>query len=200
MKFFNDPPDPAERRKEVIDISYMTHDCFHFSQKGHALGINAEKCVSDSLLVPIRNRKVDCTVGLIRLKFTQNCFPTEPLSSRAAMINIWNHGWALWTASKVGPHEKWNEVNFQAANRNIRAHNLATEQDSSLDDQNTHIWSITQTCYPRFFPCMKQKTSLCIFEYSGWLSGKFGQFWKHASGPNTTLYMTVISVVALVTS
>lgn len=38
MKSFNAPDDPAHRFDEVIDISYITHDCFHFSQKGHALG------------------------------------------------------------------------------------------------------------------------------------------------------------------
>lgn len=38
MKLFNAPSDPLRRNEEVIDISYITHDCFHFSQKGHALG------------------------------------------------------------------------------------------------------------------------------------------------------------------
>lgn len=38
MKLFNAPEDPVHRYDEVIDISYITHDCFHFSQKGHALG------------------------------------------------------------------------------------------------------------------------------------------------------------------
>lgn len=38
MKLFNAPLDPKHRYDEVIDISYITHDCFHFSQKGHALG------------------------------------------------------------------------------------------------------------------------------------------------------------------
>lgn len=38
MKLFNAPEDPAQKYNEVIDISYITHDCFHFSQKGHALG------------------------------------------------------------------------------------------------------------------------------------------------------------------
>lgn len=36
------------RFSQVIDISYITHDCFHFSQKGHALGkwvINFKKLV-----------------------------------------------------------------------------------------------------------------------------------------------------------
>ncbi|KAG5881983.1 hypothetical protein JTB14_036566 [Gonioctena quinquepunctata] len=40
MKLFNAPDDPAHRFDEVIDISYITHDCFHFSQKGHALAAN----------------------------------------------------------------------------------------------------------------------------------------------------------------
>lgn len=39
IKLFNAPDDPVRRYDEVIDISYITHDCFHFSQKGHALGM-----------------------------------------------------------------------------------------------------------------------------------------------------------------
>lgn len=38
MRAFNALDDPARRFEEVLDISYITHDCFHFSQKGHALG------------------------------------------------------------------------------------------------------------------------------------------------------------------
>ncbi|KAI4460272.1 phospholipase b plb1 [Holotrichia oblita] len=38
MKIFNAPTDLSRLYDEVIDISYITHDCFHFSQKGHALG------------------------------------------------------------------------------------------------------------------------------------------------------------------
>lgn len=38
MKLFNAHPDPSRRFEKVIDISFITHDCFHFSQKGHALG------------------------------------------------------------------------------------------------------------------------------------------------------------------
>ncbi|CAH0558649.1 unnamed protein product [Brassicogethes aeneus] len=38
MKLFNAPKDIKQTFDEVIDISYITHDCFHFSQKGHALG------------------------------------------------------------------------------------------------------------------------------------------------------------------
>ncbi|XP_075215113.1 phospholipase B1, membrane-associated-like [Lycorma delicatula] len=40
MKLFNAPLDPELRKKEVIDISYVTYDCFHFSQKGHAMAAN----------------------------------------------------------------------------------------------------------------------------------------------------------------
>ncbi|CAG9769266.1 unnamed protein product [Ceutorhynchus assimilis] len=40
IKLFNAPDDPFRRYDEVIDISYITHDCFHFSQKGHALAAN----------------------------------------------------------------------------------------------------------------------------------------------------------------
>ncbi|KAG8305777.1 hypothetical protein J6590_062084 [Homalodisca vitripennis] len=38
IKLFNAPTEPSRRYDEVIDISYVTYDCFHFSQKGHALG------------------------------------------------------------------------------------------------------------------------------------------------------------------
>ncbi|KAJ8939582.1 hypothetical protein NQ314_011079 [Rhamnusium bicolor] len=50
MKLFNAPIDPAHRYNEVIDISYITHDCFHFSQKGHALGANL---LWNNLLQPV---------------------------------------------------------------------------------------------------------------------------------------------------
>ncbi|KAF7281734.1 hypothetical protein GWI33_004295 [Rhynchophorus ferrugineus] len=50
MKLFNAPDDPIKRYEEVIDISYITHDCFHFSQKGHALGANM---LWNNLLQPI---------------------------------------------------------------------------------------------------------------------------------------------------
>ncbi|XP_014262345.1 phospholipase B1, membrane-associated-like [Cimex lectularius] len=40
MTFFNLPKNSTEKFKEAIDISYITHDCFHFSQKGHALAAN----------------------------------------------------------------------------------------------------------------------------------------------------------------
>lgn len=33
------PLEPNRRYEEAIDISYITYDCFHFSQKGHALGM-----------------------------------------------------------------------------------------------------------------------------------------------------------------
>ncbi|KAJ8911671.1 hypothetical protein NQ315_014030 [Exocentrus adspersus] len=50
MKLFNAPSLPAHRYAEVIDISYITHDCFHFSQKGHALGANL---LWNNLLQPV---------------------------------------------------------------------------------------------------------------------------------------------------
>lgn len=39
IKLFNAPLDKNRQYEEVIDISYVTYDCFHFSQKGHALGM-----------------------------------------------------------------------------------------------------------------------------------------------------------------
>ncbi|XP_050312916.1 phospholipase B1, membrane-associated-like isoform X2 [Anthonomus grandis grandis] len=50
IKLFNAPRDPVEQFAEVIDISYITHDCFHFSQKGHALGANM---LWNNLLQPV---------------------------------------------------------------------------------------------------------------------------------------------------
>ncbi|KAF5299463.1 hypothetical protein FQR65_LT01043 [Abscondita terminalis] len=48
IKFFNAPEDPARLYDEVIDISYITHDCFHFSQKGHALGVDDDDLMEGS--------------------------------------------------------------------------------------------------------------------------------------------------------
>ena len=39
MRLFNAPMPPTRPLPLVIHQSYITHDCFHFSQKGHALGI-----------------------------------------------------------------------------------------------------------------------------------------------------------------
>ncbi|KAF5289645.1 hypothetical protein FQA39_LY15003 [Lamprigera yunnana] len=50
MKAFNAPTDPQHLHDEAIDISYITHDCFHFSQKGHALGANM---LWNNLLQPV---------------------------------------------------------------------------------------------------------------------------------------------------
>ncbi|KAK4882882.1 hypothetical protein RN001_006201 [Aquatica leii] len=50
IKFFNAPDDPFRLHDEAIDISYITHDCFHFSQKGHALGANM---LWNNLLQPV---------------------------------------------------------------------------------------------------------------------------------------------------
>lgn len=38
-KLFN-APNADPRRAQSIDPTLITHDCFHFSQKGHALGKN----------------------------------------------------------------------------------------------------------------------------------------------------------------
>lgn len=39
IKLFNAPTDPGRQLEKVINSSYITHDCFHFSQKGHAFGM-----------------------------------------------------------------------------------------------------------------------------------------------------------------
>ncbi|XP_045460804.1 phospholipase B1, membrane-associated-like [Harmonia axyridis] len=67
MKLFNAPNDPAHYYDEVIDISYITHDCFHFSQKGHALGANL---LWNNLLEPV-GRKSMKMVNYVMEKF--NC-------------------------------------------------------------------------------------------------------------------------------
>lgn len=38
MTSFNAPKDVSKRYQPFIDKSFITYDCFHFSQKGHALG------------------------------------------------------------------------------------------------------------------------------------------------------------------
>ncbi|CAH1405806.1 unnamed protein product [Nezara viridula] len=40
MTAYNMPLNEKYKLQEVIDISYITYDCFHFSQKGHALVAN----------------------------------------------------------------------------------------------------------------------------------------------------------------
>uniref|UniRef100_A0A8D8TC04 Phospholipase B1, membrane-associated n=1 Tax=Cacopsylla melanoneura TaxID=428564 RepID=A0A8D8TC04_9HEMI len=50
IKLFNIPADPKKKYSEVIDISYVTYDCFHFSQKGHALAANL---LWNNLLEPV---------------------------------------------------------------------------------------------------------------------------------------------------
>ncbi|KAL3280396.1 hypothetical protein HHI36_017880 [Cryptolaemus montrouzieri] len=55
MKVFNAPNDPAHYLDEVIDISFITHDCFHFSQKGHALAANL---LWNNLLEPVGRKSM----------------------------------------------------------------------------------------------------------------------------------------------
>ncbi|KAL1117924.1 hypothetical protein AAG570_004237 [Ranatra chinensis] len=50
MTLFNAPKDTNRRYQEVIDISYITYDCFHFSQKGHALVIAYHFVLAANLL------------------------------------------------------------------------------------------------------------------------------------------------------
>ncbi|XP_069694744.1 phospholipase B1, membrane-associated-like [Periplaneta americana] len=40
IRFLNAPSDRSSRFKEAIHVSFVTHDCFHFSQKGHAMAAN----------------------------------------------------------------------------------------------------------------------------------------------------------------
>ncbi|CAG9135501.1 unnamed protein product [Plutella xylostella] len=54
----------------VIHQSYITHDCFHFSQKGHALAANL---LWNNLLEPVGNKSDNSPPVLLR---SFNC-PSE---------------------------------------------------------------------------------------------------------------------------
>ncbi|XP_031334145.1 phospholipase B1, membrane-associated-like [Photinus pyralis] len=56
IKLFNAPADPRKLYDEAIDISYITHDCFHFSQKGHALAANM---LWNNLLQPVGRKSIN---------------------------------------------------------------------------------------------------------------------------------------------
>ncbi|XP_044737510.1 phospholipase B1, membrane-associated-like [Chrysoperla carnea] len=53
IKSFNAPLDPQRQYDQVIDNSFITYDCFHFSQKGHALGANL---LWNNILEPVGNK------------------------------------------------------------------------------------------------------------------------------------------------
>jgi len=53
IKLFNAPTEPKRRYDQVIDISYVTYDCFHFSQKGHAMAANL---LWNNMLEPVGNK------------------------------------------------------------------------------------------------------------------------------------------------
>ncbi|XP_045765635.1 phospholipase B1, membrane-associated-like [Maniola jurtina] len=53
MRLFNAPMPPTQPLSLVIHQSYITHDCFHFSQKGHALAANL---LWNNLLEPVGNK------------------------------------------------------------------------------------------------------------------------------------------------
>ncbi|XP_073942584.1 phospholipase B1, membrane-associated-like [Choristoneura fumiferana] len=53
MRLFNAPWPPRPPLPLVIHSSYITHDCFHFSQKGHALAANL---LWNNLLEPVGNK------------------------------------------------------------------------------------------------------------------------------------------------
>ncbi|KAJ8983279.1 hypothetical protein NQ317_010529 [Molorchus minor] len=78
MKSFNVPEDPDHWYDEVIDISYITHDCFHFSQKGHALGANM---VWNNLLQPVGRKSVK------KLKYIMESFECPNVNSPFIFTN-----------------------------------------------------------------------------------------------------------------
>lgn len=69
MKLFNAPNSDPSRAKP-IDSSLVTYDCFHFSQKGHALGANL---LWNNMLEPVGNKTES---GLPRILEKVLC-PTE---------------------------------------------------------------------------------------------------------------------------
>ncbi|XP_026276561.1 phospholipase B1, membrane-associated-like [Frankliniella occidentalis] len=63
MKLFNAPRDRALWSTEVIDISYVTYDCFHFSQKGHAMAANL---LWNNILQPVGFKSTTLLPGLLK--------------------------------------------------------------------------------------------------------------------------------------
>ncbi|KAE9543230.1 hypothetical protein AGLY_003141 [Aphis glycines] len=65
IKLFNAPLDKKRQFEEVIDISFVTYDCFHFSQKGHALAANL---LWNNMLQPVGS-KSETTMDFIMKDF-----------------------------------------------------------------------------------------------------------------------------------
>ncbi|XP_049869755.1 phospholipase B1, membrane-associated-like isoform X2 [Pectinophora gossypiella] len=63
MRLFNAPLPPTRPLSLVIHQSYITHDCFHFSQKGHALAANL---LWNNLLEPVGNKTDNSPPVLLR--------------------------------------------------------------------------------------------------------------------------------------
>ncbi|XP_037296711.1 phospholipase B1, membrane-associated [Manduca sexta] len=63
MRLFNAPFPPTPPLPLVIHQSYITHDCFHFSQKGHALAANL---LWNNLLEPVGNKSDNVPPVLMR--------------------------------------------------------------------------------------------------------------------------------------
>ncbi|KAL4707624.1 hypothetical protein ACJJTC_014729 [Scirpophaga incertulas] len=63
MRLFNLPLPLPLRLSRVIHQSYITHDCFHFSQKGHALAANL---LWNNLLEPVGNKTQNAPPELLR--------------------------------------------------------------------------------------------------------------------------------------
>ncbi|XP_026321981.1 phospholipase B1, membrane-associated-like [Hyposmocoma kahamanoa] len=63
MRLFNAPFPPKLPLPLVIHQSYITHDCFHFSQKGHALAANL---LWNNLLEPVGNKSENVPPVLLR--------------------------------------------------------------------------------------------------------------------------------------
>ncbi|KAF9802664.1 hypothetical protein SFRURICE_011675 [Spodoptera frugiperda] len=63
MRLFNAPLPPPAALPLVIHQSYITHDCFHFSQKGHALAANL---LWNNLLEPVGNKSDNVPPVLLR--------------------------------------------------------------------------------------------------------------------------------------
>ncbi|CAH0693118.1 unnamed protein product [Chilo suppressalis] len=62
MRLFNLNPAARPPLTRVIHQSYITHDCFHFSQKGHALAANL---LWNNLLEPVGNKSANARPTLL---------------------------------------------------------------------------------------------------------------------------------------
>ncbi|CAH0386793.1 unnamed protein product [Bemisia tabaci] len=90
IKLFNAPlkSDRKTRLKEVIDISYVTYDCFHFSQKGHALAANL---LWNNMLEPL-GQKSETTMNYVMERFRCPTPDTPYIFTYNNTVNLYQYG------------------------------------------------------------------------------------------------------------